>query len=55
MIIDRVLYECDRKACGDTCPNADCHHTSKIEHAVNFKRVDIDATRTIFVEGDNEE
>lgn len=55
MIIERILYECDGKACGAVCPNATCHLTSKVEHAVNFKRVDIDDTRVIFVEGDNEE
>ena len=31
-----VFYICDRKAC-DPCDNPDCKHTSKIEHAANFK------------------
>ena len=31
-----ILYICDRKCCGDTCPNSDCRHTTDINHAVNF-------------------
>lgn len=30
-----MLYLCDGKACGDTCPNEDCHHTVKWEHALH--------------------
>lgn len=55
MIIERILYECDRKACGELCPNEMCHLTAKVSHAVNFKRVDVDDTRAIFIEGDGEE
>ena len=31
-----TLYICDRKQCGDRC-NPDCQHTTRIEHAKNFK------------------
>lgn len=30
------LYVCDRKNCGEKCPNPDCKYTLDIEHAVNF-------------------
>ena len=32
-----TLYICDRKQCGDRC-NPDCQHTTRIEHAKDFKR-----------------
>lgn len=32
----KVLYICDKKACGESCPNEACNHTHDIEHAVNF-------------------
>lgn len=32
----KVLYECDRRAC-ETCGD-ECHLTSDIAHAVNFKQ-----------------
>ena len=32
-----VLYLCDGRACGGTCPNPDCHHTNDICHAKNFE------------------
>lgn len=35
----KVFYICDRKACGETCPNEACNHTCDIEHAVNFSLV----------------
>lgn len=35
MIEVRVLYLCDGKACGETCPNEDCHHTNKYAHALH--------------------
>ena len=35
-----VLYLCDRKKCGDMCPNPECIYTYYVEHAVNFKRYD---------------
>ncbi len=31
-----ILYLCDGKQCGDSCPNARCKHTSDISHAKNF-------------------
>lgn len=34
-----VLYICDRKACGEFCPNPECVHTTNIEHALSFKKV----------------
>lgn len=33
----RVLYLCDRKACGDVCPNAECSHTDNLLHARSFQ------------------
>lgn len=34
-----VLYLCDGKSCGDTCPGVECKHTSDISHAKNFARM----------------
>lgn len=28
-----TFYLCDRRACGEVCPNPDCAHTSDIRHA----------------------
>lgn len=36
-----ILYLCDGKACGETCPNEDCHHTHQWEHALH-KEVDVE-------------
>lgn len=33
---NKVLYECDRRACSGTCYK-DCHHTPDITHAKNFE------------------
>lgn len=33
-----VAYICDKKACGEKCPNQSCYRTCNIEHAKNFKR-----------------
>lgn len=41
-----VLYLCDRMACGDECPNSDCHHTNQWEHALH-KGADIGTFRAI--------
>lgn len=30
-----TLYLCDGKACGEECPNEDCHHTIRLEHALH--------------------
>ena len=35
-----VLYLCDGRACGEECPNDECHHTNKWEHALH-KDVDL--------------
>ena len=32
-----ILYICDRKAC-KICCNPECHHTTDINHAYNFKK-----------------
>ncbi len=34
----QVLYICDGKACGENHECDLCHHTTDIEHAVNFKK-----------------
>ena len=36
---NKVLYECDRRACSGTCYK-DCHYTPDITHAKNFECVD---------------
>ena len=33
---NKVLYECDRRACHDKC-NLECHRTTDIAHAKNFE------------------
>ena len=33
----KVAYICDRKACGDVCPNDECELTLDVRHSVNFK------------------
>ena len=30
-----MLYLCDGRACGDGCPNGDCHHTKDYAHALH--------------------
>lgn len=32
-----ILYLCDGKQCGDSCPSTECKHTSDITHAKNFR------------------
>ena len=41
-----VFYICDKRACGDVCPNGMCEYTSDVTHAVNFMEVDGKYTRT---------
>ena len=41
-----VFYICDKRACGDVCPNGMCEHTSDVTHAVNFMGVDGNWTQT---------
>lgn len=36
-----LFFLCDRKACGGTCPNKHCTHTSDICHAVNFDSISV--------------
>lgn len=38
---NHILFLCDRKACGETCPNELCSHTEDILHAKNFDFVDV--------------
>lgn len=38
-----VLYLCDGKQCGETCPSTECRHTSDIFHAKNFVKGDYDS------------
>lgn len=33
-----ILYLCDGKRCGDSCPSIECKHTLDISHAKNFVR-----------------
>lgn len=53
----RVLYLCDGEGCSSLCglESEYCHHTTNIEHARNFERIQ-DGDRTIYVEkgGDSE-
>lgn len=30
------LYRCDKKACGERCPNDFCDYTMNVRHAINF-------------------
>lgn len=38
-----ILYFCDGKQCGETCPSTECKHTSNISHAKNFIKDDYDS------------
>lgn len=38
-----ILYLCDGKQCGDSCPSTECKHTSDITHAKNFIKGDYDS------------
>lgn len=49
-----VMFLCDRKACGDACPNPDCSHTSDITHAKNFDWVRINEDVVDFFEMESE-
>lgn len=35
----KIVYICDRKACGENHECRECRHTSNIKHAANFKRM----------------
>lgn len=41
-----IFYICDKRACGDVCPNKMCEHTADVTHAVNFMEVDDKYTRS---------
>ncbi len=45
-----IMFLCDRKACGGTCPNKDCSHTSDISHAKNFDFVHVSDKLTDYFE-----
>ena len=49
-----VLYLCDGYGCSAMCggENEHCKHTTNIEHAKNFERIQ-DIDRTIYVEKEN--
>ncbi len=48
---NHILFLCDRRACGDLCPNRLCSHTEDIRHAKNFDFVNVDVNgKTIFVD-----
>ena len=36
-----MFFLCDKKACGDVCPNEACSHTGDIRHAKNFDVVTV--------------
>ena len=44
------MFLCDRKSCGDACPNENCSHTGDINHAKNFDFVYIDDKLTDYFE-----
>ena len=46
----RILYRCDKFACGDKCPNDECYLTEDIRHAANFELDYADDRDEIFVE-----
>lgn len=33
----KVLFICDKTACGESCPTPECRHTSDIHHARHFE------------------
>ena len=47
----RILYRCDGAGCSAFCglESEYCHHTTNIEHAKNFERIQ-DGDRTIYIE-----
>lgn len=48
---NHILFLCDRRACGDVCPNSLCSHTGDIRHAKNFDFLTISMNgETIFVD-----
>lgn len=41
--VANILYLCDGKQCGNSCPSTVCKHTSDISHAKNFVKGDYDS------------
>ena len=39
LIVPKVAYMCDGRACDMDCWPSYCHHTTDIEHATNFVRI----------------
>lgn len=35
-----IYFLCDKKACADCGNSPDCMYTTRVEHAVNFKKID---------------
>lgn len=33
----KIYYECNKARCGDRCMNPDCHHTTDVDYAKNFR------------------
>lgn len=45
-----VLYICDKKACGEDCPNpVTCTYTTDPKHAINFKTVTSDDDELLYM------
>lgn len=38
--ITNIAYICDGKACGEDCTFPKCQHTTDINHALNFEKLD---------------
>lgn len=52
-----IIFLCDRKACGEICPNTSCYYTTDITHAKNFcvAGTRYDTNEVIYREIDDEE
>lgn len=50
-----VAYICDKKTCGDVCPNDICHHVLDITHATNFECINPDSDEKIYFEKERKE
>lgn len=45
-----IMFLCDKKACGEVCPNEACSHTGDIDHTKNFDFVHINDKLTDYFE-----
>ena len=45
-----VIYLCNKKECGEVCPNPECNHTTKLEHAANFKAITDEDGKVLYYE-----